>query len=894
MSFLDGLRYKLNALLRRERFERELDDEMRFHKALDAGQTGSGDSGLAARRFGNETYIKEEVRRMSWLGLIDTIAQDVRFAVRTFVRRRSFTAAALLTTGLGVGAATAIYSVADGVLFRPLPFPGEDRIVTIWRTRPEVRGLPEFADRWDHGTVSLPEYADLRAQGKAFSQIALYTSASLSVTFDNNAESLNGYLASASLLPVLGVTPALGRNFTEAEDQVGGAPVTLVSYPTWTNRYGASPAVLGQTVNIDGKSYVIVGVLPKDLALGRSQAVGAFWIPAGQDAVRAAQRGYHDFLALGRLAPGATLESATAQAQHVFETPGAQATAAAPAPGATTTRTNTNSHDSPTVAGAHLAMWREDATRLVRKPILILLGASALLLTIACVNVATLLLGEAAKRQPEMAARLALGAGRGRLVRQLLAESLTISFAGALLGVLLASWGVRVLVRLAPNGVRIPGLRDVGVDTRVLLATGLVAVLTGVLFGLAPAVSLSSSATLTPRGRGVTKGRGSLQQWFIGAQVALSVVLLVGAGLLGRSFAKLTAVAPGFNPTHLMEVDVALPPSAYPDQPSVRAFLEDATERLAALPGVTGAGATAGWTFGSSNHSSDYQVEGRPEDPSEHTNAERRGTTPGFFSLTGVRLVAGRAYTADDWPETPPVIVISEALAHRAFGGASPLGQRIVFMGRSRTVIGVAADVKFQRLSNDDPGTIYGPLSQICCFSPTVLVRVTGDPADAALSIRGAVKQIAPQATVQNVTEMSNLIRNSYADERYRTTLITIFAAVSAVLAALGLYGVATRAVAQRLQEVAIRLALGATSGSVMGLVLRRTLSGVAIGVGVGAIAALLTTRVLTPYLFGVTTSDPAVYTGIVVLLAVVSLAASWLPARRATRVEPVEVLRAD
>lgn len=802
------------------------------------------------------------------------ILQDVTFALRTLRRRRAFTAVAVATIALGIGAATAIYSVVDGVLFRPLPFRDAGKLVAVWQTYPTWRTQPVLAFMWDRIPLSIPEYRDWRAAQTVFTEVGIWTRGNDMLLGGGDApEMVRVARTSASLLDVLRVSPVIGRYFTPEEDVVGGPPVVLLSHAAWVARYQSSPDVIGRTVRLDEKPYTIIGVLPKGLELDRSAVSGPpppFWTPMGQFVQDANERGNHSYNAIGRLKPGISMAQAATETDRILR-----------------------GEATPDTRGVRLDELQVDQTRNVRKPLLMLLGAAGLLLLISCVNVAVLLLGEAAGREQEMAARIALGAGRRRLVAQLLTESVALSALGAIAGTALAFAGTRVLVALAP--ARIPGLADVGIDLRVLAFTLAVTAATGVIFGFAPALSLARvSPARVFRGSGgqSVAGHGRLQRVLVATELALSLTLLVGAALLTRSLDRLTAVDPGFRADHLLSVRVTLPRTQYGDSTLMREFYRAAAARLSAVPGVTGVTATSTPPFTGGGNSSTLAIEG--QDPGEEgTEAQQRTVLPTFFEVMEIPVLAGRSLTEDDRAGAPPVMVISRKEAERDFPGVSPLGKRVRFQGTWWDIVGVVGDTKYATLSTEDRPTVYTSAWQrmlVMGFQ----VRTSVDPGSVTSAVREALREVAPGVPPATVEIMASLIRNSSAEERYRTMLMSLFGALAAVLAAAGMYGVTSRAVSRRTREIGIRVALGATPGVVSRLFARQTLSGMVAGVLAGLAISLVASRALEPFLFGVAPHDVTAYVGSVALLVVVGVVASWVPARRVSRVQPARVLKTE
>jgi predicted permease len=612
--------------------------------------------------------------------------------------------------------------------------------------------------------------------------------------------------------------------------------------------------------------------MPRGFDLDRSGTIVAYWTAAGRDSGGATGRTSFTFQVIGRLKPNVSLAAATAESGRSFRA--------------------AEEDDDDRVKGAALATLHADQTRIVRRPLLILLAAASLLLLIACINVATLLMGEAASREQELRTRSALGASRTRLLRQLLTESVLLAGVGASAGAALAYFATKVIVRSAPP--TIPGLGDVRVDLRVLGVALTVAVATGLLFGLAPALSLTRSSHGTSAAKFSARGRGRAQRSLVACEVALSIVLLVGAGLLVRSFDKLSSI--GFRSSNLLVVGMRLRASPYTDSTHTRALYAELVRRLRHLPGVDAAAATTVPPFSTGSSTSSFDVEGRPQTrDSQAPVAHRRVTSPEFFATAGVPIIAGRAYSNDDRGDRPPVIVVSRALAQREWPDESAIGKRIKVNGAWRTIVGVAGDIETERPSTDPPETFYAPLEQLTLrAAPALVVRTRSDVADAAAEIRRVVQGVEAGVTVGRVDRMDDLVAASLADDRLRTELIALFGAIAALLAAVGTYGVAATSAARRTREMAIRVAVGASSGSIARLIVGSAAKGVVLGAAAGLVLSQLGVRILSPYIYGVRITDPIVYTGVGVLLAITTLAATWIPARRATRVRLVDTLAAD
>jgi len=869
MSLFDSLRYRLRVLLRPDTYGRDLEDEIAHHRELEALANQHRSPGRA-----NDTYLNEERRIVSGIALWDTIRQDVRFVLRILRRRRVFAVATIITLALGIGAATAIFSVADVVLFRPLAFADDGRIVTIWQTRPELRANAVRMVAWDRFGLSLRVVRDWATRQTSFSNVAVWTTSTAIAGGADAADELTIMHASASLLPVLGIALEAGRGFTAAEDAPGGEPVALVSHEAWLTRHGGDRNIIGRRIRIDSVSYTIVGVLPERITLDRRTPPASYWIPAGQSA-DANDAAANNYWGLGRLASGVSLAAATAETERFA--------ASWPSIGSGT-------------HGVRLTALKDEQTRNVRTPILLLLGASGLLLLIACTNVATVLMGEAAWREHELRTRLALGASRGRLVRQLLTESTVLALISGASGAALAYAGTKIIIRLAPPWI--PGLADVHVDPRVLVVALAISLLAGPMLGVVPALLHSTpSASLDLRlGGHSARGRAMSQRALVACEVALSVVLLVAATQLVESFAKVNTIDPGFQRDQLWVMRLRLPQPQYSDTARIRALYVELVDAVGSLPGVTSAAATTTPPFSGGSSSSSYEIEPQPiVREAGGRESQRRVTSPDYFVAAGIRLLTGRTYSSTDGSDAPLVIVVSQSLAFREWPNETAVGKRIKWIGQWRTIIGVVADVKLRSLREDPLPIIYAPMAQLLRGGdPWIIVRARLDDRAAPAALRAVVRRVAPSVPVGSVDRMRAMVSASISDERFRTQLMSFFAAMAALLAAVGMYGVAAAAANGRMREMAIRSAMGATEASIMALILRAGASGVLLGAVVGVGMARAATRLLTPYLFDVSGSDPASYAAVLTLLAITTLAATWIPARRATRVPLLKTLRAE
>jgi putative ABC transport system permease protein len=802
---------------------------------------------------------------------MDPLLQDVRYALRTLRRRPAFTAVAAVTLGLGIGATTAIFSVVDTVLLRPLPFRESESLVSVNRTYPSWREDDILRANWDAIAFSYPTFRAWRDAQTSFSEAGAWATYLATVTDGDRPALLTGVRVSPSLLPLLGVQPLVGRTFLP-DDGLPSAPRTLIlGFETWVSRYGADPSVVGRTVRLDDTPFTIIGVVPARVNLTGRGDPPAVWIPAGvlpQDQ----SANNNQFRVVARLAPGVSLARAELETVRLVR-----------------------GDEDPAKLGARLAFWQREQTRTTRTPLLILLGAAGLLLAIACGNVAMLLLGESAAREHEMASRLALGAGHWRLVRQLLTESVMLACIGGALGVTLAFAGTKALVALAPP--QIPRLYEVATDLRVLAVAVAGAVGTGVLFGVAPALSLartSPASLLSAGSRSVSRRRGVMQRTLIAAELALCLVLLVGAALLAQSLRLLAAVDPGFRAENLTVVKVSMPRSRYAqDSTRTRAFYMGVMERIAAVPGVERVSATSGAPFDLSTSSTSLEVEGRAAAAdAQSVEAEYRVTMPGYFETVGIPLLGGRTFTDADRLGAPLAIIVNATLARQAWPNESAIRKRLRYDEAWHTVVGVVGDIKNAGLAAEPQAMFYLSALQEHWPSQRFVIRTGVSPEILGPAVRQAIAAVDPGVPVTAIDGMPELMSRSIAEPRYRTVLISLFGLVAAVLAAVGVYGVTARAVSLETREIGIRMALGSSGGAVIRLFISRTMIGVATGVAVGLVGAFAASRLLAPYLFGVKPSDPVTFAAVLGLLVVVSAAASWLPARIASRTNPAVVLR--
>lgn len=898
MSRLDGWRYTLGALLHPRRHARDLDEEIAFHLSLDTRQNAPGadaeDRWAARRRFGNVTYIKEEARQMAGIGFLDVLRQDLRFALRSFGRTPGFTAIVVLTLAVGIGANTAIFSAVNALLLRPLPFHEPDRLAQPSLTSPASPEGPARNDRiWSYAKAAA--FAEAQT---AFEPPSIYASWESTVRGDDAPERVTGEFTDSHYLPTLGVQPALGRNFTADEDRVAGGPrVVLISDSFWQRRFNADPAVLGQTLDLDGQPYTIVGVMPRGFRGLTGQA--EFWatvrsLPADE----LAGAWSHFLMMVARLRPGMTMERAVVESRRAGMVVDAR-------------------YPHPEVADEHWGATARalDATRvdpMVRRSLLVLLGAVAAVLLIACANVANLFLVRAAGRRREIAVRLAVGARRGRLVRQLLTESVLLAGLGGLAGVAVAWWGVKLLSALDPSTAlraqRLQGLGAVGFDAirldvpTLAVAAGLT-VATGLLFGLVPALqstrpSLSGALKEEQGGASRTDGAHGLSTRSVlaVAEIALAVVLLAGSGLMLRSLGKLLDVKPGFDSSQVLTLRLNLDGATGRD--SLPASYDAMLQRLGGLPGVTGV------AFGDCpplNGRCNGTVLVRRDRPRPTPGTEPgvgvHWVTQDWFATLGVPLRRGRLFDSGDRPGTRKVVLISETAARSYWPGEDPIGRPVSvgqggFWEDTAYVAGVVGDVRFGTVDSLPGPDVYLSYHQSPNRRVMIYLRTEADPLALARPARRALAELLPGTPVYDVRTLASRVADAIAYARFSALLLGLFAAVALALAVVGTYGVIAYAVAQRTREIGVRLALGASGGSVTRLVVGQGLGIAAAGALLGVVGALAATRVLGSLLYDVAPNDPATFAGMVALLMGAVLLASWIPARRAARVQPGDALR--
>ena len=803
-----------------------------------------------------------------------TLLQDLRFGARMLWKRPGFTAVAVLTLALGIGANTAIFSLVNAVLLRPLPFAEPGRLVMLWEDASRI-GFPQ-------NTPAPANYVDWKTQTRSFEGMAATMWASFNLTGYGEPQKLNGEAVTADLFGVLGVRPALGRGFTPDEERPGSDGVVILSHGLWRETFGGERSILGRDIILSGEKRTVVGVMPEGFQFLEPNI--RLWVPLAQAPEDWANRGGHYLTVVGRLKQGVTVEQADADLKAVMA------------------RISRDYPEDASELGAYVLPLREQVSGEVRRPLLMLVVAVAFVLLIACANVAGLLLARSAARRREIAVRVALGATRRRVVRQLLTESALLSAAGGAAGLLLALWSFAFLRQLVPPSLAAP----LTVDARALLFTLAVSLLTATLFGLAPALASSKAgpadALKQGGGRGAVGGGGrGLRGAFVVAEVALALVLLVGAALLIQSLQKLRGEYALASPEQVLTMRTVLPENRYRERAQREGFYDAVLGRVRALPGVVSAGYTTSVPLAWKGGTSGLTVEGRPPRQGLQDDAVHRQVTAGYLEALGLQLKAGRLIAESDAPQTQPVAVVNEAMARTYFAGGDALGKRFKVGGPDAerpwvTVVGVVGDLRQMGIEAPAKPEMYLPYKQVNYqpwFAPAhLVVRSSGEPGGLVASVRREVHAVDPEQPVSNVQTMAEILGEEAAQRRTGMLLLATFAGLALLLASLGIYGVLSFFVAQHTQEIGVRLALGARPRAILALVLGKGMRLALAGLALGLCGALMLTRFIESQLFGVSASDPLTYAALALLLALVALVACYLPARRAMKVDPMVALR--
>ncbi|HKP93560.1 MAG TPA: ABC transporter permease [Chthoniobacterales bacterium] len=856
------------------RIDRELTEEVgSFVELLTEKKMKQGLNETEARReamleVGGVEQVKEEVRAGRTGFALETFFQDLRYGFRSLRKKPGFTLTAVVALALGIGANSAIFSVINGVLLRSLAYQDSDKIVMVWER--------SLRSNRSQNVVSPANFLDWKKQATSFEHFAACWDTRVNVTSGGEPEEIQVQRVSADFFSVLGVAPNLGRSFRREEDVSGAISPVVLSYELWQSRFGGNPGILGQPVTMSGRTMNVIGVMPPGFHFLNNQVKA--WIPLALDPAKDWRKSGRFLRSVARLKPGRTAQQAQAELDAIAR----QLETAYPAYNKSW--------------GANVVPMHEQIVGDIRPVLLVLLAAVAFVLLIACANVANLLLSRAAARQKELALRAALGAGRLRLIRQMLTESVLLALMGGALGLVLAYWGIRVLVAFAPDNL--PRLNEITIDPRVLAFTFGVSLVTGVAFGLVPALQSSRpdlNDALKEGARGSSSGNRLVRNLFVVTEMALALVLLVGAGLMLRSFFQLNQVKTGFATENVLTLRVQLPMAKYPEPQQRAEFFKRAEERLQTLPGVKSVGAISYLPLTGLASSTAFNLASQPElPPSESPGTEVRAITPGYFKAMGIPLLKGRAFDERDGADSR-VLIINETLGRKYFAGQDPIGQRLIISWDPKVtdeIIGVVGDTKETALEQESNAAIYWPHPREPYQFMTFILRAGTDPALLSAAVAKEIHGLDPDQPIADVRTLEQVVAKSIARPRFNTLLLAIFAGVALVLASVGIYGVMSYSATQRTQEIGIRMALGANPRDILRLVVGHGMKLTVAGIVLGLIASLALTRLMTNLLFGVTVTDLPTFLGVSAVLALVALLANYIPARRATRINPVLALR--
>jgi predicted permease len=883
----DVARLRARSLARRPGVEAELERELQFHIEQETaenfarGMRPEDARAAALRRLGGVAQVQEECRDMRRVQYFEQTLQDLRYALRSLGKAPGFTTVIVLTLALAIGANSAIFSVIEGVLLKPLPYSAPDRLVRIFYHNPKYARFP-----FNHFDLR-----DIRGMSRTLSGLAGYTRSDVQLSGAGDPIKLSAFRVTAGFFGLLGLHPAAGRDFTTV-DELPDARVAILSDRVWRKQFGATPDILGRKLLLDARPFTVVGVMPpgtdhpgneyNPVAYGDTVDL---WIPFTFEG-NPARRGAHYIEAIGRMKPGVTVAQAQSEVTALLDQIG---------------RTYAASKEWTAIA---VPLQREIVGSKERL-LLVLLGAVGLVLLIACVNAANLLLARATARQREIAVRTALGAGRGRLIRQMLTESLLLALAGGVAGALLAVGGIRALVAMLPAGF--PRAASIALDGGVFAYTFLIAAGAGVVFGLVPAIQAARfdiQRSLREGGRGSTAGgrQTRLRSALVTGEVALACVLMIGAGLLLRSFLNLLHADPGFRPQHVLTATVSLPTETYRDTEAIMRFYEGLVARVESLPGVqaAGAGSDLPWT-GWDDNAGGWMIEGGPESLRDQTHARYHVASADYFRALGIPLLRGRFFTSSDTTKTPNVLIVNRALAERYWPGRNPVGSRITFDDHPKetdwiTIVGVVGDVKDQPNSPAAAPGFWWPATQMpWSFNrASIVLRAAADPGPLAAYLRSTVRSLDGGLAVADLRLMDQIAGESYSTPRFTVFLLGLFAALALALAATGIYGVIAYTVSQRMHEFGMRIALGAGRGDVLRLVLGQGVKLAAIGIGAGLIGGAALSQLLGNLLYGVKRLDPATFVAVAAVALGVAVVACYVPALRATGADPMQSLRSE
>ena len=815
---------------------------------------------------------------------MQTLWQDLRYGARMLLRNPGFTLIAVATLSLGIGANTAIFSVVNAILLRPLPYPQPERVVTIWGVNPKLNlGLDKIPN-------SPGQFIDYRDQSDVFDHIAAFDTGDLNLEGKGEPEKLGATLVTADFFAVLGVKPALGRTFLREEDQPGHNRVVILSHSLWRRRFGGDPAIIGQAITLSGASYIVIGVMPPgfhyphgtDLpALLRFAAQTDVWAPVAFTPQQINLRFNWNYPVIARLRPDTTLLQARTQLSNIAA------------------RNRGQYHQTDANFDVIIVPMQDQIVGDFKSALLLLLGAAGFVLLIACANVASLLLARAVDRQKEIAIRISLGARRLRIIRQLLTESALLSLIGGILGFVLAFCGAKVIVALAPDNL--PRIKEVSADMRVVSFTLIAALLTGMISGLIPAWQASKPNLYDPLKegtRGVSRRRHYVREALVAAEVALALALLIGAGLMIRSIIRLYQVDAGFDPNHVLTAQLSLPSSRYPKIEQRMAFYQQVVARLKALPGVASVAGTSAIPLSGMEIIAGVLIEGRPQADSvdKLPISKVEAVTVDYFRTLGILLIQGRGFTELDNKDAPAAVIINETFARRYLPGEDPIGKRLKVGADPdepwQSIVGIVRDIKHRTLEEEPQPEVYTPYLQTSDWALGIVVRTTSDPRSLAPAVRQAIWAADREVPIFRFATMDEYVSDSVSSRRFNLTLLSIFAVIALSLAAFGIYGVTSYAVTQRTHEIGIRMALGAQRGSVMTLIIRQGMTVILIGISIGVITAAALARLMRGLLYEVGAGDPLTYIFVTVLLSGVALLACYFPARHATRVDPMIAIR--
>ncbi len=814
-----------------------------------------------------------------------TLLQDLRYGVRMLLKRPGFTAIAILTLALGIGANTAIFSVVNAVLLRPLPYTEPERLVAIWETNKKNPA--------GKGSVSYPNFFDWRTQNKSFERMAAYYTNSVTLTGVATPVNLRCAIVSAELFALLGARPEQGRLFVPEEDKPNSTGrAIIVSHGLWQRQFSADSNMVGKTLTLNGKLFNVVGIMPAGFQYPIEAEPVELWVASGvdgekdkpEDKANNEQRGAHFLQVVGRLKPGVKTEQAQAELDVIAA------------------NLEKEYPDTNTRSGVKVISYHDDLVSDYSSALWIILGAVGCVLLIACVNVANLLLARATARYKEIAVRSALGANRGRIIRQLLTESLMLSLVGGCLGLLLAWWGTEMLIKMIPEDV--PRLAEINLDRWVFGFTVLVSALTGIIFGLAPAlqaskVELTEAMKEGGRASGSGGGRSRMRNALVVAEIAVAIVVLVSAGLLLKSFRKLQQVDLGYDTKNVLTASVEISDTQYPKPENAAAFYKGLMEKVKALPGVESASAIMPLPLSGDSFSITFEVEGRNIPKGELPNAHFRVVSDNYFPTMKIPLLTGRDFTSSDNATSQPVVIVNEAFAQKHFPGESPMGKHLkpgISLGGEKKwyeIVGIVKSVKHrQSLGRDYEPEYYFPHSQLSFGGMNLVVRTKNDPRVLVGALQNEVSSLDKNVPLYRPKTLEQYLGVAVSQPKFNALLLTLFAGLALLLTAIGLYGVMAYSVVQRTQEIGVRIALGAQTGDVLKMVLRQGLMLTAIGLVIGLGAAFVLTRLMSAMLYGVTATDPMTFAAISLLLVGVTLLACYLPARRATKIDPMIALR--